>query len=287
MTENNHADVVSDILGDFGWAEGNHEYNVVEVQDDHTYILGLDPGGTTGFAIVRIDPNKPKELPQLIFLDQIPHGRYGFKEYFQDFYLSENVIVVSEQWDERNKKGVDREPQYIEGSMHMLWGDEYINYQSPTLKSLVPDEFLIEQGVWTPGKRHQMDALIHILVYLRNEGHEGTVGALGGDGEAGEGQPGGMGEPVQGDGSVMGDGFAHSLEALAQSLADERGEGQAQGGQEGEPEGPSGGAGQEFQRQKPTEVKGKRRERDLGGAFAGYVSEEDNSGAAETTLLDD
>lgn len=301
MVEKNSADVVADILGDWGWAD--QEVNIDEVQDECIYIIGLDPGGTTGFAIIRIDPSKKKALPELIFLDQIPEGRYGFKTYFRDLYLDERTVLVSEQWDEHNKKGVDREPQYIEGVMHMLWDDAFINYQSPTMKALIPDEWLVEQGVWTPGKRHQMDALIHALVWLRNQAGGGSGGQGQGDGQ---GEPGeGSGDPIQdaaqalieslggesdekmensgqeGDGTNDGDGAEHGMSSFGDGKVHEHHEGGT--GPGGETESDHDGHSVVAQ----VQVKGARKERSLNDGFIGFESAEMKEGGQGKTLLDD
>lgn len=280
-----YSKVVESILDGEGW-DAEWDKNYEEVEDPYVYIIGLDPGETTGFAIVRLDPRDKKALPELLFLDQVPGGRYGFKNYFSPYTLDDNIVLVSEQWKELNKKGVDREPQYIEGSMHMLWGDENIVYQTPDMKALVPDEFLIEQGVWTPGKRHQMDALIHILVYLRNggEGNEGVGEALGGEGEGAEGPT--MGEISQfgegnGEGQGAGEGDeGQGFKSLAQSFADydEYTPGEGPGGEYTVDEGEFGHY---------TGNPEGRSKRELDGAFMGFVSDQMDKGTIGATLLDD
>lgn len=279
--------IVEDIFAEVGW-DDEYTGNYREVQDDRIYIIGLDPGETTGFAVVRIDPKDKKALPELLFLDQVPDGRYGFKEYFKNFWLDDLTIVVSEKWKERNKKGVDREPQYIEGSMHMLWGDEYINYQYPEVKSLVPDEFLIEQGVWTPGKRHQMDALIHILVFLRNggAGNEGVADALGGEG--GGQTMGEISDYVEGDGQGDESGIGKGFD----SFGDKEGEANGVGNYEIDEANPDhgtqdGGNQNGYGVAGTVKLDGERSKRDLDGAFMGFASKELDEGKVGSTLLDD
>lgn len=283
MTDDN-AKIVADILGSFGWE--NPEYDVKEEQDTHFYIIGLDPGETTGVAILSIDTEDTKALPELVFLDQIPEGHHGFWDYFNRFYVGENSQVVSEKWVNRpQKRGVNHEPLIIEGVEHALWDDRWVVWQTPDMKSLVSDEWLMEQNLWTPGKRHQMDALIHAIVFLRNDGHEGTQGALGegeGDGDnEGEGQ-GTIGQPgdtdrAQGDGTPLDEDARAALDQMARERADANKAKAEASGDKGET-----GIGYDI-----TDPAGKRKKRELDGAFIGYASAEAEAGDSEVSLLDD
>lgn len=272
-----NAKMVEDILGDWGWADT--EINVVEEQDTGLYVIGLDPGGTTGVAILRVDTEDPKALPELVYLDQVEDGRDGFLEYFGQFYIGTNSVVASEHWVERNVKGVNREPQYIEGVMHALWNRHTITWQDPEMKSLVPDEWLKENNLWTEGKRHQMDALIHAIVYLRNDGHEGTQRALGNE-ESDQWEEG-TGEGAQGDGQPMDEDARRELAEMAREAADKRMAAKVKEESDDDRE------GTDKEGNGTVEPKGKRKERDLDGAFIGYVSAEDEEGLEEVSLLDD
>lgn len=209
----------------------------VEEEDDWNYVLGMDPGGTTGVALLRY---KPDVLPELVYLHQIPGGREGFYDYFVGSSIGENLVIASELWVEKQKKGVNREPMYIEGVQYAFWHGEGIVYQEPSQKSLIPDEYLKEQNLWTPGKRHQMDALIHALVYLRNNDHKPTMESLAGENDdkmAEEGEAAGktlsdeQGEGEQGDGQAEGD-------ATQEGDGEGAGEGEGELGEAGGP--PSG-----------------------------------------------
>lgn len=194
--------------------------------DPYIYIIGLDPGGTTGVACLRLyagpeveDPIKDSK-PELGYLHQIADGRYGFKTFFGGSEIAENVIIVSEKWKERNVKGADREPQYIEGGIHMLWGEESVEWQYPDKKELIPDEWLKEQNLWTEGHRHQMDALKHAFAYLRNSGNSATLESLSGKSEETMAQPGDaenaqLGEPQEGAGASN---LAEAMQGLAEAV---------------------------------------------------------------------
>lgn len=272
MTDN--AKIVEETLGD--WGQPDYQANYEEVEDPYFYVIGLDPGETTGVAIVRVDTQDSKKLPEVIYLDQVPDGHYGFYDYFAPFYIGENAQVVSEWWVEHNVKGANREPLVIQGVEHALWDDRNVAQQAPDMKQLVSDEWLEEQGVWTPGKRHQMDALIHAIVFLRNDGHEGTVNALGGEGDGST--MGDAGEPQQGNGENPSDDLKASLAQLARELSEGQGSGSATNQDEAT-------ENAEIESYVLPEPEGKRKERELGGAFFGFESAE--AGGEETSLLDD
>lgn len=154
---------------------------------DYKYVLGMDPGGTTGIAMLRYTD---ETAPELIYLHQQKDGVAGFYNFFHGTQPVEEVTIVSESFTIREGvHGADVTPLRIEGMQYVYWGDDVV-YQEPSMKSLVPDAWLKEQNLWTPGHRHQMDALIHALVYLRNEMHEPTLKALSGDAEQPLAEPG-------------------------------------------------------------------------------------------------
>lgn len=271
MTDNSK--LVEDILSDFGWE--TPEYDIREEEDKHFYVIGLDPGGTTGLAILSIDTEDKKAVPQLIFLDEIPDAQYGFYDYFHNFYINPmNTVVASEVWIEHNKKGADRTPIRIEGVMHALWDDRNVTWQGADQKSRVTDEQLKEWGLWVEGKRHEMDALKHAIIWLLDQQHEGAAGAVSGEGEPMEGD----GEAVEGDGSGLSEEARAELAELARQMAEKHNaEQEANGG---------GGMGEAFEG-KEEDPKGKRRERELDGAFMGFESAEAEAGEQVRSLLDD
>lgn len=272
---------------------------VPEVVEPVKYVLGMDPGGTTGVAMLRYTDSTP---PELIYLHQITDGHRGFWDFFGGARTNEFLTQVSEKWKEGGVKGANHTPLIIEGVQYAIWGDD-IEYQGAELKSLVPDEWLREQNLWTPGKRHQMDALIHALVYLRNSGHKPTIEALSNRAEkplAEEGEAKSK-ELADGDtetGEMSPDeaaDMAEMMEALAQALK-EAGEAAAEAAEaeaDGEPaQGAQAGAGagdpagsdpdgghyidSNSLRIPEPEVKGTRNKRTRNGVFAGYDPVEDD-----------
>ena len=248
---------------------------------EYKYVLGQDPGDTTGVAMLRYTDNTP---PELIYLHQIPDGREGFFYFFIGTEVGEGTEVtsVSEKWVTREGvRGAKITPAYIEGIQDAIWGFQ-TEYQPPNVKPIIGDEFLKVNNLWTEGKRHQMDALLHALYWLRSQGHEPTLKALSGEsaeplaqpGEADEktlpqpgdqvGEGGEGGQP--GDGEPMG-----AAEALAQMIAKA-----AQYG-EGEPTGDGHGGGEGFDGELPeveVDTTPKRQLR-LNGGFMGFDDDED------------
>lgn len=294
---------VTQIIEETDWSIEEEPY------DPYFYILGLDPGGTTGVAVLRINTDDEELNPELVYLHQVGDGRYGFKRFFGDSQVALNVQIVSEKWKERNVKGANREPQYIEGLMHMLWDDENIYYQYPSQKELIPDEWLKKNNLWVEGKRHEMDALKHALAYLRNQEHPATLKSLSGEGEPmaqpgeaedAEIQPGdqpgegeGEGEESEGDAGEAVKSFVEAMEALAKAVqeAGEAAEGFAEGlgtpDKNAEPTGPGSGGGEDahdWTDFNDGSFKGDRKRRERNGAFSGFNPEDYESG---TTLLDD
>lgn len=280
-----------------------------EAEDEYNYVLGMDPGGTTGIALLRY---KDDELPELVYLHQIEGGMEGFYDYFVGSSINSNLVIASEVWVEHQKKGVDRTPMYIQGVQYGFWHGEGIVYQEPAQKSLVPDDYLKEQNLWTPGKRHQMDALIHALVYLRNNDHKPTMESLAGEtddtiaeegeadektlsdepgaasgeaeegeGEPGEGEPGGEGQPGEGEGDSEGEGEGGPSKGggfqkmMEHAKATERKPSKA-----GDLEGVHGKTelvevDPNETYIEPPEVTGKRKRRERNGVFAGFDTEDE------------
>lgn len=154
------------------------------------YILSLDPGGTTGWALSMLSDTEPLE-----FVDggQIPNGVDGFVEWYRinstitwatsgalrpvlsqpDLF---GLTIVSENFQLRpSVKNPDVTPLRIEGALSVLAPQDRLVYQQPAQKSLVGDQKLKELGFWIPGQRHQMDARIHALVYAVRQKHLPTL----------------------------------------------------------------------------------------------------------------
>lgn len=277
--------------------------------DDYRYVLGMDPGGTTGIAMLRYTDDT---APELVYLYQQEGGIHGFWNFFGGSQPTDNVDIVSENFTLRQGiHGADVTPLRIEGIQFALWGDE-VTYQEPKMKSLVPDAWLKEQNLWTPGRPHQMDGLRHAFVFLRNEMHEPTLKALSEDQETETlAKPGEAADKTLADATEALEEAGDAAEETAKLLkafsemfggeeaerdeTEEGGSGQGQGepgdgdgdgdgngevpgqagdgGYEGEARG-GGGRGKEIEDVEAVEATGQRRKR-LNGSFSGFDDDED------------
>ena len=259
------------------------------------YILSFDPGGTTGMCLIRYNKN---EL-NLSLLAQISDGHMGFYDNLVGVPggYGTPTTIVSEKWVEHDVDGADRTPLVIEGIQYAFWPDQVV-YQTPDMKHMISDDLLKEIGVWTPGKPHQMDALRHALVFLRNQMHQPTLEMLS------EGTPMPQDGDDQSDESGEGQGQPHQIEAGAEERGAEPQAGEGQGDGEGqaakaEPtdEKPQGGLAAHLAVlaegiEDDTEGASLaqiaqdiyNRERDLDGAFAGY---EADSGQERKLMIDE
>lgn len=289
--------------------------NATEIkEEDYKYVLAMDPGGTTGIAMLRYTD---ETAPELIYLHQQEKGLAGFYDFFHGTQPNEQVTIVSESFTIREGvHGADVTPLRIEGAQYVYWGDEVV-YQDPAMKSMVKDEWLKSQNLWTPGKRHQMDALIHAFVYLRNEMHTPTLKSMSGDAEKPIAEPGEAqnaqlteDELDQKDLAQAAVEIEKAWDAFDQMFGGERdeqaeeeqskaeqaqakgrpqpgegtegGEGEAEGEAQGEAgEGESdgeptggGGRGKEFEVDY-TDILGGTRKRQLNGAFTGYHDDDE------------
>lgn len=281
-------------MAEIDWDKWLEESQQPEEVDPYSYVVGMDPGETTGIAVLRYTADT---YPELIYLTQLPWGHEGFYEWFVGTTKNDSTAIASEVWEEHNVKGANREPIYVQGVQFAFWQRD-ITYQSPSLKQQVTDEFLKENNLWTPGKPHQMDALRHAIIYLRNEEeHEKTLESLAGKNlpdhpwaEEGEAEEKTIPQPGDGDGESEGDGetaeeaFARIAEGMSKAEAAMKKLAEAmQEAEDGEPNA-SGGGGEEPDHFEIPEPKGTRKKRQRDGVFMGYETDKEGR---ETVLFDE
>lgn len=139
-------------------------------------ILSLDPGGTTGVALIE---SQEDTEPQLLWATQVNGGLAGF----MDFYLNEIKqfpldLIVCESFTLREGiYGADLSPVYIIGALEAFnrASKVEIKYQAPSQKSLCDDARLKKMGLHQRGKQHANDAIRHAIIYLRNSLHKPTL----------------------------------------------------------------------------------------------------------------
>jgi hypothetical protein len=136
-------------------------------------LLSLDPGGTTGYAIVDYTDSDFRVETS----GQIKGGLAGFLE--QDAEMLElyrfDVIVCESFTLREGIYGADLSPVYIIGALEALYQDNKKVYQEPKLKPLCDDSRLKKMGLYKSGKPHENDAIRHAVIYLRNNKHMPTL----------------------------------------------------------------------------------------------------------------
>ena len=135
------------------------------------YALCLDPGGTTGVAMLAYDELTYK----VIRTWQIKNGLQGFLDFHWD-ELEDMVFqqIICESFDLREGVyGVDLSPVYVIGALEALYPKALVEiiYQKPSQKSLCGDDRLRKLGLHEPGRPHANDAVRHGIIYLRNNRH--------------------------------------------------------------------------------------------------------------------
>lgn len=146
------------------------------------FLLTLDPGGTTGWALSYYDDATP-----LAILDggQVPGGVVGLCDFLTRELGSilrrvgaefSDLEIVSESFRVRFTYA-DVTPLRIEGALTALFGPDRVIYHPPATKALVGDQKLRELGLWVKGQRHENDAIIHALAHMLIIKHKPTLEA--------------------------------------------------------------------------------------------------------------
>ncbi len=140
-----------------------------------TTMLSLDPGGTTGVAIIEYGTQSYELVKTL----QIRNGLQGFLDFhwdeLEDWEFDE---IICESFDLREGVyGADLTPVYIIGALEALYPKALnkVIYQKPNQKSLCGDDRLRKLGLHTPARPHANDAVRHGIIYLRNKKHPGVL----------------------------------------------------------------------------------------------------------------
>lgn len=135
-------------------------------------ILCLDPGGTTGAALIEYTDDSVSVLESF----QIQGGLTGFISWHNNTELDWDLVVCESFTLRPGVHGVDLSPTYIIGALEALSEQKKsIVYQEPKLKPLCDDARLKVMEMHTPGKGHANDAVRHGIIYLRAMKHLPTL----------------------------------------------------------------------------------------------------------------
>lgn len=141
-----------------------------------TFLLSVDPGGSTGWALFYFDAGQ-----RLTHIEHgtIPGGLDGFIGWWRHDPISRQLtpgqdIVVAEGFRlDGRTVSPDLTPVAILGALRVLWPN-YVT-QMNTQKAQAPDDLLKRADLWWPGKGHDRDAARHAIAYTRNIVHIPTL----------------------------------------------------------------------------------------------------------------
>lgn len=128
-------------------------------------ILALDPGGTTGWALISTSLGMERRAGQI-------EGRFQVYNWFEGLALSAVQAVVCERFTinaHTARKTPQLDPLYIIGHIEARCWQLGVPFylQSPTEgKSFGTDHKLKALGWWVPNQDHAQDALRHLLTFL-------------------------------------------------------------------------------------------------------------------------
>ena len=137
-----------------------------------TYILGLDPGGTTGWSVWCYDAITP---PRPVTHGQIPGGVKGFVDWWEGALCEfdwDQVVSESFVLDGRTA-APNVEPLRIEGALAVLWPETV--FQRNSFKAHMTDQKIKDLGLWWKGQPHAIDSMRHVWAYLKVRQHMPTL----------------------------------------------------------------------------------------------------------------
>ena len=133
-----------------------------------TRILGLDPGGTTGYAV--IDVYKPFRV-ELYDAGQFP-STFSELDYLFDRHIPSITVIESFKlypWKAKEQSWSSMQtPRFIGAIEYVLWKHgHWIAFQSASQgKSFCTNDKLREWGLYQTSQRHANDAIRHICQYM-------------------------------------------------------------------------------------------------------------------------
>lgn len=147
-----------------------------------TLLYSFDFGESTGIALGSFTDN---EEYKLLRAWQVPLGLDGFIEWWDEFTpMARSYVMVAEKFVARSGQNFvpDLTGVPLEGALAALWRGE-IHWQTPDHKGKAGllDAILQAHGLWQePPADHEdsrdaNDAIIHALVYLRDNNHLPTL----------------------------------------------------------------------------------------------------------------
>lgn len=143
-----------------------------------TTLLTLDPGGKgtgeTGIVLLEFSDTQPATL---IESWAVPNALTGFLAWYDTLHV-EADIVVCEHFVNRNIRGADLTPCFIEGAVCAVYRGTILQGASGK-NTAVSDTVLKRLGFWFKGDHHhdRNEAARHAIWYLKKQKHIPTLKA--------------------------------------------------------------------------------------------------------------
>lgn len=135
-------------------------------------ILGVDPGGTTGFCVIEYGPDSKPVLKEA----WQEAGGLGGVLAIRDKIIKHEIVVCESFTLRPGVKMPDLSPVYIIGALEALMPyQDSLVYQQPSAKVLCPDDKLKKIGMYQVAKPHANDAIRHAIIYLVKTNHQPTI----------------------------------------------------------------------------------------------------------------
>jgi hypothetical protein len=153
---------------------------------DGYQVLALDPGGTTGWAVLCVHPEAMEGDPDVPVMSNIEWWTAGE---FTGSSLSQcdEIVELAHSWPSARlvtegfklrQLNAELDPVEINHTVAWALRPRYFVQQQPALAmSTVTDDRQKEWGFWVPGKPHARDAVKHGITFLKRQ-KERAVQAL-------------------------------------------------------------------------------------------------------------
>lgn len=156
---------------------------------DQYIVVGLDPGGTTGWCVIGVHPDALSGDPEIRILDNVEFWSAGQFTGPEDSQVDEicelieawpSARLVSELFTLRTR--VTSAEVFALERMNAIvrWAirPRYLVLQQPSLAmTTITDERQKAMGFWIPGQEHARDATKHALTFLKRQKQRQTKAA--------------------------------------------------------------------------------------------------------------
>lgn len=150
-------------------------------------VIALDPGGTTGWALIQVHPEAMEGDPDIPVMENIEFWTAGEFTGKQDNQIDEiielvnswpHARLVTEQFILRQMHA-ELDPVEINATLRWATRPRYWIPQQPALAmSTVTDARQKAWGFWVPGKPHARDGVKHAITFLKRQKERAIKAAL-------------------------------------------------------------------------------------------------------------